>query len=264
MSRKRTFDQTMAGKPITTSPYMPMFEQFRAELDEHHDRRERTIKASRDITAASKKIIFALQRARTLGQPLPPNIRNGTKPHFEIINKQYTTIAPELQGINAYRYSGQITGGNQEYMEAVIFMHYLENQSLITHQASQDMINGMCGGSSINLSVEDYILGVYDMTGEVMRFAITTMAFIGQLPGKENGENVLDDLRQLRAVLEGLDVGYGNRFAKDVGSKMVVMQSSVEKVEKALYSLVVRGSERPKGWLPDTNDAPNREEVESY
>lgn len=45
-----------------TSPFMPMFEGFRAELDEHHDRRERIIKASRDITAASKKIIFTLQR----------------------------------------------------------------------------------------------------------------------------------------------------------------------------------------------------------
>lgn len=39
-----------------TSPFMPMFEKFRDELDEHHDRRERIIKASRDITAASKKM----------------------------------------------------------------------------------------------------------------------------------------------------------------------------------------------------------------
>lgn len=38
------------------SPFMPMFESFRAELDEHHDRRERIIKASRDITASSKKM----------------------------------------------------------------------------------------------------------------------------------------------------------------------------------------------------------------
>ena len=35
---------------------MSMFESFRSELDEHHDRRERIIKASRDITAASKKM----------------------------------------------------------------------------------------------------------------------------------------------------------------------------------------------------------------
>lgn len=40
--------------PVTA--FSPMFEQFRAELDEHQDRRERIIKANRDITAASKKM----------------------------------------------------------------------------------------------------------------------------------------------------------------------------------------------------------------
>jgi hypothetical protein len=46
-------DEKAAARP---SPFMPMFETFRAELDEHHARRERIIKASRDITAASKKM----------------------------------------------------------------------------------------------------------------------------------------------------------------------------------------------------------------
>lgn len=33
-----------------------IFESFRNELDEHHDRRERIIKVSRDVTALSKKM----------------------------------------------------------------------------------------------------------------------------------------------------------------------------------------------------------------
>jgi hypothetical protein len=59
MSTKRKRDDTkMAdGKPEqSVSPFVPIFEGFRKELDEHHDRRERIIKASRDITAASKKM----------------------------------------------------------------------------------------------------------------------------------------------------------------------------------------------------------------
>jgi predicted translin family RNA/ssDNA-binding protein len=40
----------------SSSPFVAMFEGFRTELDEHHDRRERIIKASRDITASSKKM----------------------------------------------------------------------------------------------------------------------------------------------------------------------------------------------------------------
>ena len=41
---------------LANNPFMPIFTIFRDELDEHHDRRERVIKASRDITALSKKM----------------------------------------------------------------------------------------------------------------------------------------------------------------------------------------------------------------
>lgn len=58
MGQKRSYTEAMedSTKPQHTSSFLPMFEVFRAELDEHHDRRERIIKASRDITAASKKM----------------------------------------------------------------------------------------------------------------------------------------------------------------------------------------------------------------
>jgi hypothetical protein len=56
MSNKRSADGALKTPETATSPFMPMFEAFKAELDEHHDRRERITKASRDITAASKKM----------------------------------------------------------------------------------------------------------------------------------------------------------------------------------------------------------------
>lgn len=43
-----------------TSTILSIFTTFRSELDEHHDRRERVIKASRDITALSKKMYAIL------------------------------------------------------------------------------------------------------------------------------------------------------------------------------------------------------------
>jgi hypothetical protein len=55
MATKRSED-AFATAELATSPFMPMFKAFKAELDEHHDRRERVTKASRDITAASKKM----------------------------------------------------------------------------------------------------------------------------------------------------------------------------------------------------------------
>jgi hypothetical protein len=47
------------GGPKQSGPrgrFHDMFEGFRDELDEHHDRRERIVKASRDVTAQSKKM----------------------------------------------------------------------------------------------------------------------------------------------------------------------------------------------------------------
>lgn len=41
---------------VARNDLTPVFEWFRDELDEHHDRRERIVKASRDITALSKKM----------------------------------------------------------------------------------------------------------------------------------------------------------------------------------------------------------------
>jgi hypothetical protein len=42
--------------PVVRNAYTPMFERFRDELDEHHERKERIVKASRDVTALSKKM----------------------------------------------------------------------------------------------------------------------------------------------------------------------------------------------------------------
>lgn len=47
------------SRPIKDTPrnaYTSMFEGFRDELDEHHDRRMKIGKVSRDVTALSKKM----------------------------------------------------------------------------------------------------------------------------------------------------------------------------------------------------------------
>lgn len=43
-----------------SNPVIKMFRAFSAELDEKHDRYERIVKLSRDITIESKRIIFSL------------------------------------------------------------------------------------------------------------------------------------------------------------------------------------------------------------
>lgn len=165
----------------------------------------------------------------------------------------------------------------QEYIEAASFQHYLETATLLSFEDAGAGIHSISSsavskaedapkGVGVGLSYEDYLLGIYDMTGELMRFAITTMATNQALPtissaDSDSQRNVLTDMRALRSALESLECGTGP-FARDAEKKAEVMRNSVEKVEKGLYGLTVRGAERPKGWMPDLNASSGAVEVE--
>lgn len=56
---KRDREGNVRAKTASDAPpgrFHDMFMGFRNELDEHHDRRERIVKASRDVTGQSKKM----------------------------------------------------------------------------------------------------------------------------------------------------------------------------------------------------------------
>ncbi|KAJ5175738.1 uncharacterized protein N7482_001615 [Penicillium canariense] len=231
----------------SAGPTISIFENFRDGLDEHHDRRERIIKASRDITALSKKIIFALQRVRTTNQPIPPKIAQENDTRLEQIQKLFASVTPDLTSINAWRYQRQISGGIQEYIEAISFDHYLRTETLITHAEVAARLPG------ILVTEEDYLMGLFDLTGEMMRFAVTALSSGNTTPTDAAKAGILLDLRAVRARCEALSVPGRHRsfMYKDLFKKTEVMQNSVEKVERAAYGILVRGSERPSGWTPD-------------
>lgn len=208
-----------------------------------------------------------MESVRKLQAPLPSHVVNGNKQYYDTIAAQTSVVSRDLQGLNAHRYARQVSAGCQEYIEAATFEHYLTTAEILPYDEAALRLKQLDSyGPGVDLSPEDYVLGVYDMTGELMRFAITTMATSGELPtistpangmGEDTERSILTDMRNLRSALESLDCGIGP-FAKDADKKMDVMRQSVEKVEKALYGLIVRGAERPKGWMPDTSDASGR------
>lgn len=191
-------------------------------------------------------------------------------PYYTDISTKLSSISRDLTGINSWRYARQVSGGCQEYIEAASFEHYLTTASLLTYDDARAKLKSLSSGEDgeevgVDLGYEDYLLGIYDMTGELMRFAITAMATSGHLPSPSSQQNsdamevdesskvdrnILTDMRTLRSALEELNTAYGP-FAKEVDKKMDVMKQSVEKVEKALYGIRIRGAERPKGWMPD-------------
>ena len=187
----------------------------------------------------------------------------------EEISKIFMFISEDLKGSNAWRYQRQISGAIQEYIEALSFEHYLVRQTLI---GPDEALGSIAGG--IQLTQDDYLLGLFDLVGELMRFAITQMATRGFLPGQHNtdhgsGESqvagrapgghrtrrdILTDLRLLRSYFESLNTNGNGALAREADKKMEVMKTSVEKVETAVYGIILRGRERPKGWVPTLTD----------
>ncbi|RAK77059.1 translin family protein [Aspergillus fijiensis CBS 313.89] len=268
---KRTWDgqplepATMTSAAPAPASIQSMFETFRNELDEHHDRRERLIKTSRDITALSKKIIFSLQRIRTPASPLPPAIATETTHRFTQITRLFESTLPDLATLHRHRYQRQLSGAIQEFIEALSFRHYLTTQTLITMPEVRAHLP-----DGIPLTEEDYLMGLFDLTGEVMRFAVTGLS-TATIEGADHGTTskkdgdgkkihlrpeqtaIVVDLRAMRSAIELLSIPrrHAGAMFRDIGRKTEVMQGSVEKVERAAYGILVRGSERPKGWRPD-------------
>ncbi|AEO60135.1 hypothetical protein MYCTH_2309019 [Thermothelomyces thermophilus ATCC 42464] len=283
---KRRDGPKQAPKQVVRNAYTSMFERLRDELDEHHDRRERIVKASRDITALSKKIIFSLQRVRKIESNLPANIQSEVDSRLAEISKLLASIAPEIQGINRYRYSRSLMC-LEELVEALTFAHYLKTRTLISHAeldpiiqdltrkgaAPEDEVMADAGDTTgtateksaastaepptFSLTQDDYLYGVFDLTGEMMRFATTSTALTGTMAGGKSDaadgddepRTIVQDMHELGTFFEMLPVAPGNRFQWE--KKLEVTRQSVQKVEKLGYDRIIRGSERPKGWIPD-------------
>ncbi|KAI8956491.1 Translin [Daldinia sp. FL1419] len=247
---KEKVSDSRATRDIPRNQYTSMFESFRDDLDEHHDRRMKIGKVSRDVTALSKKIIFTLQRVRKLNQPLPPRIQVDVDERLGEIAGHLATIESDVTGMNRYRYPLICL---EEFVEAISFSHYLQYQKLLTPSQAQEALP-----ANIALTAPDYLFGIFDLTGEMMRFATAVTALTGSMPGsgtKVSGDDrsILGDLQDVSSMLQIYPPAGGRPgiYAK----KLDIMIEQVRKVERVGYGMTVRGNERPTGWMPDMDES---------
>lgn len=203
------------------------------------------------------------------------------------ISKLLASIAPETQGINRYRYNLSCM---EELVEALTFAHYLKTQSLISYDEISAVIEELARRGAVSepepeteaqadanigensasepsqpskkdtaeapvvaVTEQDYIYGIFDLTGEMMRFATTSTALTRSLATADGDDaaartrTILQDMQELRSFIEMLP----QRKGKSWTNKLSVLRQSVRKVELIGYSMIVRGGERAKGWMPD-------------
>lgn len=249
-------DRDASANP--SSPVIAAFKVFQQELDTKHDKYERLVKISRDITIESKRTIFLLHRVTSV--PNAEDILNEADVKLEAVRQKIGQIAEELRGEDIFQFHRAFTAGIQEYVEAVSFLHYIRHRSLISLEEINARLVFMRtekvdpkgtadamqpGGQVLTFQVtpSDYLLGVADLTGELMRMCISSVG---------NGD--IDTPFQLSQFLRQIHDGFsyiGNTGPYEVSKKLHTLRQSLGKVEDACYALRVRGSEIPKHMLAD-------------
>ena len=103
-SRKQASDSNFLKIRIDeNSPIIKSFRKHQQELDSRHDKHERLVKCSRDVTIASKRIIFLLQRAG--GSDNQELILKEADEKFLEVKGLLKMRASELDGEDSYLFS---------------------------------------------------------------------------------------------------------------------------------------------------------------
>ncbi|KAJ3284257.1 hypothetical protein HK104_010026, partial [Borealophlyctis nickersoniae] len=201
--------------------------------------RERLIKISRDITIASKRVIFLLHRQEnSISNSDRERILEDARAEQRKIAKLFERAAPDLQGNDFYKHHRSIGPGYEEYIEAASFLVYIERGELVTKQELEQNLVDDSGNQILPITDEDYLLGLADLTGELMRYCIN---IVGR-GEHEKAAEVRNFLRTMKDDYEILNFPLVRR-------KMGVMRSSLQKVEDACYAIKVRGSEYPPEYF---------------
>ncbi|KAF8559331.1 Translin [Imleria badia] len=147
----------------------------------------------------------------------------------------YVAIRPEIQGDAFWRHHHSVAPGLQEYIEALSFAHFLGHGTLVTFNEVQAALSDDHDVPYFPLPKEDYLLGLSDLTGELMRFAISGISRKG---GHARAVRVCNFVRDCKS-----DFDRFTPFVKGLRKKQVVTNQSLEKIENAVYAIVVRTSE---------------------
>lgn len=173
----------------------------------------------------------------------------------------------------------------EELIEALTFAHYLRTQRLMGFGEAVGKVAELSGsaddhmdvdggdppapahaeadapGAVVHVTEDDYLMGIFDLSGEMMRFATTSAALTGKMAG--GGDTPAVNGRERTVVVDMQDLGsffemLPQQYNKSYQVKLSTLRTSVLKVEKLGYGLTVRGTERPAGWMPeDGDDAPD-------
>lgn len=183
------------------------FASLKKQLETYDAARDTIIKESRDITKLSKQAIYSLHRhdPKTAKQQLAD------------ADKVIAKLLREIKRDPTLR-TGGFSASLEEYTEARAFLHFLEKGKLIT-----------CKELGV-VAAEEYLLGLCDLTGELMRYAVL-QATARDKKAVENARNMID-------AIYGQFVMFDFRNS-ELRKKYDAIKYNLQKVENVLYDMAL-------------------------
>lgn len=173
------------------------------------------------------------------------------------VQRLFASIRQEIPRDQFWRYQRNVSPGLQEYIEALSFTHYLETGQLVSYNQVQQSLsdeNGVVRPALVEecvaptnlqffpLPLEDYLLGLSDLTGELMRYAISA---ISQRGGRTKAKDVCVFVRACRAGRDGFHAAAPRKlnetcdpdfetftpYYRELRKKQSVTSQSLQKIE---------------------------------
>ncbi|KAG5532681.1 hypothetical protein RHGRI_027091 [Rhododendron griersonianum] len=221
----------MASKPQRLHPSVHDFVS-------QNDKRERVVKASRDITINSKKVIFQVHRMSKYNRE--EVLDKAEKDLAAVTEKYVARLIKELEGTDFWKLRRAYSPGVvQEYVEAATLCKFCKTGTLLNLDEINSALSPLSDPSvdPLRINVLDYLLGLADLTGELMRLAIGRISD-GELEFAEKICRFVREIyRELTLLAPSMDDSH------EMKTKMDTMLQSVVKIENACFSVRVRGSE---------------------
>ena len=180
------------------------FNQLRSDIEQRDETRERIISSSRDIITLSKQVIYATHRKdMALAE--------------HKLSEMKTKIAA-LQKIDIPLDTNMATVAYQEYAEAGTYVHFMQKGTLASKH-------------ELGIDSESYLLGLCDLTGELMRKAVDDII-------NKNYEHAYK-IRELVALIYGEFLQFNLRNS-ELRKKSDQIKWNLQKIEDLIYDVEMK------------------------
>jgi translin len=193
---------------VTNKVDSSYFETLRKEIEDYDSKREKLIRDSRDLVSLSKKIIYSVHRGEY--KKAETEVKN--------IKKILSKVSKEVEktsnlDIGAYKV------GVQEYVEAVCYLEFMKKDKLSTHK-------------DLGVSVDNYLLGVCDLVGELGRNS------------RDSGiKEDYDTVKRIREFVNDLysELMQFNFRNGELRKKVDGIRHELQKIDNLVFSLKMKG-----------------------